>query len=139
MSIAAEKFFVQLKSHYKSLKGNTPMLVKEAYDRILMSVKAGERNRTNNRYIVQQLSENDFRLLKKGSNKIVVPIEEYYECIKGIHEELGHAGRNITSKNVASRYCIGQREVMIFIDNCVQCQMKGRKMEKHSVSKFWWR
>ena len=90
------------------------------------------------RYLLESMNVGEveeWRLRKKGSNKIVIPIEAYYNVIKKKHEDLGHAGRNILGKELHTIYAnIGYREVMMFLEFCEQCQLKARKKKKGIIT-----
>ena len=63
-------------------------------------------------------------------------MESYFDAIKRMHEELGHAGRDATLKEIKKKYAnIGQREITLFINLCKQCQLKALKVNKKVVSK----
>ena len=95
--MSAEKFLSRLQDSLASKYQNCQMMNNERYDQIFESLTSNQRTRESGNFVLQSL-DGGYRLLRKKDNKIVVPIEQYYEIIKKEHEGLGHAGRDVVGK-----------------------------------------
>jgi len=132
----SELFSQRLQEEFASKSYKTNILSRNKYEEILNNLKSQKNTRTSRRYFLENvgIEEEEIRLKRRGSNKIVLPIDDFYKVIEKIHIELGHARRNITGKRIHKIYAnIGYGVVQLFIDCCKQCQQKASKQKKGIV------
>ena len=84
------------------------MLVAALHETSSNPILSKKEKRTLGRYFLETFG-GESRLCKVTSKKIVIPIKQYLDAIKRAHEELGHAGWDITVKFYSSVFSNGRR------------------------------
>lgn len=138
--MCAEEFLSRLTGLLAEKGNNKKMMNRKTYDQFIEELRGTNASRSARRFFLENVmgigEDPLFRLRKVKSGKLVVPIEDYYECIRKIHVDLGHAGQLIAGKSIHEIYDnIGIREIQLFLDLCTQCQLKAQKQHKHLVVK----
>lgn len=79
-------------------------------------------------YDVMLVSNQKFLIFKRNSINDpivkVLPSEEYYDTLLGIHKSTGHGGRDKMLHTLKSKYFIPTPVVVSFAKLCVTCQNK---------------
>merc|ERR1719233_2307675 len=75
------------------------------------------------------------KLVKPGTNILYVPIEELFDVIHVVHIKLGHPGRDVMQKNLATRYFnVTTEHINIYKSICEKCNVKKSQAAVAKVS-----
>ena len=74
------------------------------------------------------------KLVKPGTYQSFVPFEELFEMIHDVHVNLGHPGRDVMQKYMASRFAnVTIDHFNIYKNLCIQCGLKKLRSKKTNV------
>ena len=142
-----DNFYSSLKEHviFKQLFG------REGIDEMIVSIESGRNviddhnwNRKKVRFCVQKIGDVSvlyYREKETGDNKRpslrVVAVEDLWETLMGVHEQVCHGGRTRMEKYLVDHGSHVPRPVIqLFLDLCQICQAtRGRKSTQKIVHK----
>lgn len=130
-----EKFYVQLGNFYKEQIGTvkkpwTHDRVAEVTQHIQTgkeAVDAGVRRTSmqyywTTKYDITRIGSKTYLILKKkvpeDATIRVIPMEEYFDLLYELHQEIGHGARDKMLHNIKNRFYIQKKAIEIFVALC---------------------
>ncbi|XP_063372179.1 KRAB-A domain-containing protein 2-like, partial [Cydia amplana] len=145
-----ETFYVQLGNLYKEQTGT----VKKPWTRdrlaeVVRHIQTGEAaaaagaRRTSahyywsTKYDVTHIGSQTYLILKKKAPEDatvrVIPMEQYFDLLFEIHQEIGHGACDKMLRNIKNRFYIQKKAIEIFVALCPTCEVKRNLPKKGTV------
>ncbi|CAD5234919.1 unnamed protein product [Bursaphelenchus xylophilus] len=137
MADARQKFLAKATSVYARKPNNTCVINKYEYvQRVqrLMAIANGDAKLPQDQRLLKNCclytdptDPSNPKLCKANTTLAYVPMEDMYDVLHGIHEQLNHAGRNCMQRYVRTRYCNVSKDcIMMFLTTCENCPRQRR-------------
>lgn len=122
---------------------NSQLLSREKYDGIVGTLeriaasgaKSPKDYRLQARYQLLEV-QGLFQLIRKGTEKHFICVDDMFDVIDEAHKATGHGGRNVVEQCVKQKYAnVSRDHILRFIELCEECQLKKTKVRKSIVVK----
>ena len=141
MDLHRERFNAIITEIATKKKDNSTVFTREKYDQLLQNLEtiAARGCQTHQHYHQAKKYELSRlgslkKVVRRGTQKFVVPSDEVFEIIHAAHIATCHGGRNVLEKELFSKYAnVTREQIMRYINLCECCQLKRVKPKKGLV------